>query len=665
MSGEAALEFEEVVMKRSVLLAAGAMVIFVLAGATAEIDPNKEVVPGVKRGDCIIIEDPTPGAAVSNPDSFNRWSCWAGGGGGWSYGIQQLALDTLWYIDPDAGIARPGVKDSVWHNSLAAEKPIYNKDYTQMTAKLRKGILWSDGVEFTSADVKYTVELLAQNPTMIFGSSFKVSVKSVETPDKYTVVFNLNQPNSRFHRNFTVRWQGCFIMPKHVWEKAVKDPAKDAVTYNFNPPVSLGAYVIKDYDKQGKWYLWERRADWNKTSIADFGMPAPKYAMYLLDLPNDKKVMMQLNHDLDMVHEVTPEGMVQLAKGKSNANWFQGFPFGHPDPTLISILLNNARAPFDKADVRWALALATDIVKAAMGSYNGAVQISPILYPPTGTSRKYYFDPLQPFLKDFTLDAGKAGKIKPYDTTIAQKIADAARPQFGDQVPKDAERIKGMIGLGWWKYDTKAAAALLEKAGLTQKGGKWYKANGEQFKIVLQNQGPDRPILQRLTTTIAEQWTNFGIETTAIYSQDDGTNRNLGNFDGYVFWNIETWGGHPDMSYFIEALSSDFYTPVGEVHNGSNPIRYKSAEQDRIIKDMLKTDFDSQKNIDLGIEWLKLMVKDMPEIPLFAYNVFVSQDNTYWTGYPTYDKPYANPVTNWTNGRYIFTQLKQALPPKK
>jgi peptide/nickel transport system substrate-binding protein len=78
-----------------------------------------------------------------------------GGGGGWSTGIQQLALDTLWFIDPDAGIPRSGVKDLVWHNSLAAEKPIYNSDYTQMTAKLKKGIMWSDGVEFTSADVKY------------------------------------------------------------------------------------------------------------------------------------------------------------------------------------------------------------------------------------------------------------------------------------------------------------------------------------------------------------------------------------------------------------------------------------------------------------------------------------------------------------------------------
>ena len=64
-----------------------------------------------------------------------------------SNGLQQLALDTLWYIDPESGL------DGAWDNSLAAEKPQYNADFTEMTVKLRQGIFWSDGVEFTADDV--------------------------------------------------------------------------------------------------------------------------------------------------------------------------------------------------------------------------------------------------------------------------------------------------------------------------------------------------------------------------------------------------------------------------------------------------------------------------------------------------------------------------------
>jgi len=649
-------------MKRKLWLAVCAMVVFGTVAATAEIDPNKEVVPGVKRGDCIIVEDPSP--AIINPDSFNVWTVWAGGNGGVSNGLQQLGMDTLWFIDPDSGLKHGTEKDNTWHNSLASERPIYNKDFTKMTAKLKKGLLWSDGVEFTSADVKYTVETLSQNPNALFGSAFKIQVKSVECPDKYTVVFNLTEPNSRFHRNFTVRWNACWIMPKARMEKDLK-AATDLMAYNFNPPTCIGSYTLKDYDKHGTWTLWQRRDDWAKTSIADFGKPTPKFAMFLSDIPNDKKVILQTNHELDMIHEITPEGMIQVAKNKGETNWFQGFPYGHPDPTLVAILPNNAKAPFDNADVRWALALSLDMTKLAMASYKGAVTMSPLMYPPTGTSGKYYFDPLQPWLKGLAIDTGKDKAYKPYDTTIAQKIADAARAQFGDAVPKDPKKINAMLGQGWWKYDPKAASDLLIKAGMTKKGGQWYKADGEQFKITLLNWGPDRPTLQRLATMVAELWTNFGIETTALWSQDNNTNYNLGQFDVNMGWNIESWGGNPDLSYFTDSMHSKYNNKIGEFHNGRNQIRYVNPAIDQIIDQINKTDFnDTAANAKLGQDFLKIMAKDMPEIPLMSYNVMSSQDNTYWTGFPTFSNPYANTVTNWANSRYIYTQLKQVLPPK-
>ena len=41
------------------------------------------------------------GRAINNPGWFNIW---VNGGGGWSTGLHQLMMDTLWFIDPDAGI---------------------------------------------------------------------------------------------------------------------------------------------------------------------------------------------------------------------------------------------------------------------------------------------------------------------------------------------------------------------------------------------------------------------------------------------------------------------------------------------------------------------------------------------------------------------------------
>ena len=83
------------------------------------------------------------------------------------------------------------------------------------------------------------------------------------------------------------------------------------------------------------------------------------------------------------------------------------------------------------------------------------------------------------------------------------------------------------------------------------------------------------------------------------------------------------------------------------------------AELDRIIEEVRQTEFTDPHNLELGHEFVKLMVDEMPIIPVMSFNVFSAYDTTYWTGFPTAeDNPYANIVTNWANSKYILTQLK-------
>ncbi len=146
--------------------------------------------------------------------------------------------------------------------------------------------------------------------------------------------------------------------------------------------------MLKDYDKAGGWFLWQRREDWQKTSVAKFGMPGPKYALYVDPGPSDQRVIAQINHDLDVIHDIAPEGMIALAKrNPTSRGWFKGFPWAHPDPTLPAIILNNERPPLNNKDVRWALTLTIDIVPVAMASYRGAATLSAIHVPPTGCIR--------------------------------------------------------------------------------------------------------------------------------------------------------------------------------------------------------------------------------------------------------------------------------------
>ena len=148
-------------------------------------------------------------------------------------------MDTFWYIDPQKGL------DGVWDNSLASDKPIYNADFTEMTVKLRSGIFWSDGVEFTADDVVFTIQTHMKTNGMRWSAPLQINVAECRAPDNNTVVFKLKKPNSRFHALFTVRWNAVWMMPKHVFEK-VADPLK----FDFNKPVSLGAYVLHIYDPE-------------------------------------------------------------------------------------------------------------------------------------------------------------------------------------------------------------------------------------------------------------------------------------------------------------------------------------------------------------------------------------------------------------------------------
>ncbi|MBX2999080.1 MAG: ABC transporter substrate-binding protein [Caldilineaceae bacterium] len=607
--------------------------------------PDREIAPGVLRSQTLILENPT--GRVVPADDFNRWRP---GIQSSSTGLQQLGLDALWYIDPDAGI------DGVWDNSLAAEEPIYNDDFTQMTVKLREGIYWSDGVEFTADDLIYTVETQKNTPGFAYTGQFSRYVESIDRVDDYTVTFNLTEPNSRFHGLFTVRWSACFMMPKHIFE-AQPDP----LAFTFNPPVSLGPYVIREFDPNGNWYLWERREDWERTSLARFGMPAPQFAMYIAPGPSDLKVIAQTNKELDVIHDIAPEGMITLARtNPTSKGWFPSFPWAHPDPTLPSVLYNNEKPGLDNRDVRWALTLAIDIVRVAMAAYRGAATISAIHVPPTGMYPQYYFEPMQEWLNDFTLEInGEA--YAPYDPEAALRIAEAARASLGDMVPTDPAEIRKSIGYGWWKYDLDAAEQLMLQAGCTRNSaGKWLLPDGNLFTIALMAEGETRPIMNRGASMIVENWQEFGIEAT-LDVRDNATRTRLallGEFDADFHWTIETWGGHPDLFFFLESWHSSLYRPSGENAVGRNRMRWQHPDLDRIIESIQRLGFDDPRVIDLGIEFIKLAATEMPITPIMSYNVFSVCDETYWEGFPTSEDPYTNPVANWANTKYMFVKIR-------
>jgi peptide/nickel transport system substrate-binding protein len=74
---------------------------------------------------------------------------------------------------------------------MLAESWDFANSGKQLTFKLRKGVKWHTGREFTSDDVKYSVERI-RDPKVGGGFflSYTKRVAAVETPDKYTAVVN-------------------------------------------------------------------------------------------------------------------------------------------------------------------------------------------------------------------------------------------------------------------------------------------------------------------------------------------------------------------------------------------------------------------------------------------------------------------------------------------
>ncbi|WP_404406316.1 ABC transporter substrate-binding protein [Pelagibacterium halotolerans] len=624
------------------LLASVGLVSAMLSGAVlAQEGGEAPPIEDLPREQTLILQNPE--GVINNPGWFNIW---VNGGGGWSTGLHQLMMDTLWFIDPNAGI------DGVTHNSLTTGPAEYNDDFTEMTVHLRDDIYWSDGEQFTADDVVFTVETQMNTPGMTWSGAFSTQVESVEAVDDQTVHFTLQNPNSRFHAVFSVRWNAAWIMPEHIFSEV-----DDVLSYDFNPPVGLGPYTLHSFDPNGTWYIWEKREDWDRTSVADFGEPAPQYVIYRNNMPIDNRLIEMRNGNLDMIHDLSPEGMFSIVEQEDDVRgWFPGFPYAHPDPTLPMVIFNHQDEKFQDRRVRWALALMLDARGISMASYRGAATLSAISIPPTGTHPDDYHAPMQEELINFELDTGES-VIQPYNPDIGLQIADMVRPQFGDDVPTDEEEIRRAFGYGWWNQNIEAAGELLRSAGFTQQGNDWYMPNGERFTFTLMV--PSEGVINRLGTIVAQMWTQAGVEVTPEVAPDSWDRQAAGDYEANVAWAVETWGGHPDLSFFLDSYHSEYIAEPGELQPARNWMRWENPELDRIIEEIRTVDFtDVERNIALGKEFVRLHLEEMPNIPIMSYNVFVALSERYWTGYPTAENPYANPVNNWANARYILTQLE-------
>ncbi|MEZ5849175.1 MAG: ABC transporter substrate-binding protein [Hyphomicrobiaceae bacterium] len=223
-----------------------------------------------------------------------------------------------------------------------AESYELSKDGLTYTFKLRKGVKFHDGSDFTSADIKATYDRIRNPPAGVISvrKALHSAIDSIETPDAHTVVFKLKEVNMSLLLQFASPFN-C------VYSAAAL--AKDQ-QYPAKKPMGTGAFEFVEYVKGSHWvgkrfdqyfvkgrpYLDGYKAYIVKGSAVVAGLQGGQFdAEFRGRTPAERDRLVQAMGD-----------KVTVTEG--------------PWITNINLIVNNERKPFDDVRVRQALSLAID-----------------------------------------------------------------------------------------------------------------------------------------------------------------------------------------------------------------------------------------------------------------------------------------------------------------
>ena len=238
---------------------AGAMLVSIAAFAQGTISdlPRKET---------IILENPE--GTIKNAGWFNIWAINAGGQ---STGLHQLALDTFWYIDPDRGHRRrlgqlAGRREADLQRRLHRDDgeaaPGHLLERRRRVHRRRRG-------------------LHGRDPYQDRGLRWSAPVQ-----------INVDERHGArpAHRGLQAE-EAELALPRAVHRALERDVdhAQACLREGGRPaavrlqPAGLARRrtCCTATIPNGKWYIWQKRDDWQRTTLARFGEPGPKYVAYI------------------------------------------------------------------------------------------------------------------------------------------------------------------------------------------------------------------------------------------------------------------------------------------------------------------------------------------------------------------------------------------------
>jgi peptide/nickel transport system substrate-binding protein len=278
--------------------------------------------------------------------------------------VMSMIYQSLMVVDPELRLVP----------RLAAEVDVA-PNATSFTFHLRKGLKWSDGKPFSSADVLFTHQLLADPKSTSAVAGYYRGVASMTAPDADTFVITTGTPNYGILAQVGV----MPILPRHVLgavpvDRVAGDP------FFANPTVGLGPFQFVTY-RTGRYV--ELKANPN------FPVRPGIDRVYLKPLTSDVATARLGTGEVD-VAPIAPTARPALES-------FNSLSFKtSADGGFVRIGVNHTQARFADVRVRQALLYGIDRKSIVDKSLPGVGRVRDSSFDPSvsgGGIEKYGYDP--------------------------------------------------------------------------------------------------------------------------------------------------------------------------------------------------------------------------------------------------------------------------------
>jgi peptide/nickel transport system substrate-binding protein len=296
-----------------------------------------------------------------------------------------------------------------------AESWTVSNDGKVYTFKLRQGVKWHDGVEFTADDVVFTFDQIITNKEARGGDFANFSSGGVkykfEKVDKYTVKFSLPFSSGAF-----LVQMRTFIMPKHKLLKFTEEgggKAADingawATNSNLSDIVGTGAYKLVSYTANQKVVL-EKNPDFWAVDSKGSALPYINKLEYVVLIGPAAQEAAFKNGTLDALDISGAQFPDYKAQERAGAKWkvvsqLRDAIYGSPPHLAFNFVAKDTALAKVFSDLRFRKAINSAINRKRVieDVYNGQAQLPGHMgVPPAG---RFYADTTR-YLGDFDLKA--------------------------------------------------------------------------------------------------------------------------------------------------------------------------------------------------------------------------------------------------------------------